>query len=197
MRIVVYDCEIKNAIPTKGQAPLEGITYCGGWGDKAGMGISVIAAYVWDQGYRIFMDDNMDAFKELAQDPETTLVGFNNAVFDDLLIEACLGIPRDDRRSWDLLRALRAARGPAFGVGGPSLEALCLANFLPGKRGQGAMAPILWQRGKLGELVDYALDDVLKTKKLVELALMGELRDHETGRRMSLILPPGAHATVL
>jgi hypothetical protein len=40
MKYILYDLEIKNAIPDK--SPIPGIEYCGGWNDHGNMGISVI-----------------------------------------------------------------------------------------------------------------------------------------------------------
>ena len=44
------------------------------------------------------------------------------------------------------------------------------------------MAPILWQRGAHGQVIDYCLGDILRTKKLIELALAVRLRDVASGR---------------
>lgn len=189
MKLVVYDAEIVNAIPEKGGTPLEGITYCKGWGDLAGMGVSVICAYVWDQGYRIFMADNFAAFKELVESPDTLCVGYNNHAFDDRLVGAALGIQIDDRRSWDLYGAVREARGTSNGPHGPSLDTLCKANFLPGKTGNGSFAPLLWQKGKIGQVANYCLNDVMQTKQLVELVMAGRLRDPDSGRILAVALP--------
>lgn len=183
MKIMVYDAEIVNAIAAKNEPRIEGIRYAQGWTDHEGMGVSVICAYVWDEGYRVFLADNMAAFKELAENPDILCVGYNNRAFDDLLVRRALGIHIEARRSWDLLRAVREARGEPTGFyGGPTLDTLCKANFLPGKTGNGAFAPILWQRGKIGQVIDYCLNDVLQTKLLLELVLAGRLRDPDTGR---------------
>lgn len=190
MKLMVYDAEIVNAIPEKGQPQEMDIRYCAGWGDKEGMGVSVISAYVWDHGYRIFMRDNFDAFRALAEDPDMLCMGFNNRVFDDILVERALGIRIDVHRSWDLLRAVRVARRESPGlVGGISLDKLCRANFLPGKTGDGAQAPILWQRGKTGQVIDYALNDCRQTVALVELVMAGRLRDPDSGRVLVMPLP--------
>lgn len=189
MKLVIYDAEIKNAIPEKGVAPLEGVTYCRGWGDHAGMGIAVICAYVWDEGYRVYLEDNLSAFKELVEAPDTLIVGFNNRSFDDQLLEAC-GIHVPTNHSWDLLRAVRVARGMSpSGVSGPSLHILCQANFLAGKSGSGAFAPILWQRGKHGQVISYCLNDTIQLKKLIELVVVGRLRDPESGRVLNVQRP--------
>lgn len=191
MKILVYDAEILNAIPEKGVAPVEGVRYCKGWGDFEGMGVSVICAHVQGAGYRVFLEDNFDVFRDLAQDPETLLVGFNNRVFDDSLVRLSLNINIDERRSWDLLRGVRVARGhdPGYIAGGPNLDSLCKANFLPGKIGNGAFAPMLWQRGKHGQVIDYCLNDVIQLKKLIELVELGRLRDHESGRILRVEMP--------
>jgi len=190
MSLMVYDCEIKNAIPERGRPPIDGIQYCAGWQDFAGMGVAVICAYVWPEGYRIFMADNFDAFRALAADDNTLCVGYNNHVFDDHLVAATLGFKIPEHRSYDLLGAIRVARGQhPRAVSGPSLHQLCQANFLPGKSGNGAFAPILWQKGKIGQVVDYALNDCRQTVLLLELAMAGRLRDPDSGRILN-VTPP-------
>lgn len=190
MKLLIYDAEIQNAIPSRGQAPAQGVVYCQGWGDFEGMGVSVICAYQWEQGYRVFLEDNRHAFKDLAEDPDTLCVGFNNRVFDDRLLTRTLGIRIPPERSYDLLRAIRAARGDTpDAVSGPSLDELCKANFLPGKAGNSAFAPLLWQKGKVGQVVDHCLRDVLMTVKLIELVNAGRLRDPENGKILN-VSPP-------
>jgi hypothetical protein len=200
MKLVVYDVETKNAILGKGigEIPVPGIQYAQNWGDHAGMGISVICAYVWTEGYRVFLEDNFGEFKELSEDPETLLVGFNNRAFDDQLLKACLGVTLPEHRSWDLLRAVRVARGgsPEYFKGGPNLDSLCKANFLPGKSGSGALAPVLWQQGKIGQVIDYCLNDCQSTVELIELVLAGRLRDHESGRVLPVAKPPSERSEV-
>lgn len=66
MRFIVYDCEIKKAILGKKETAIEGIEYCKGWGDHAGMGVSVTGVY--DSGenrYRVFCDDNAEELYDL------------------------------------------------------------------------------------------------------------------------------------
>lgn len=186
MRLIVYDAEIKHAIPD-GKRMVEGIRYCNGWTDHEGMGVSVICAYDWGNGYRVFLEDNFQDFKALVEAPSTILIGYNNRAFDDPLLEHALRIYIPPTHSYDLLREVRIARGlhPAA-VGGPNLDTLCKANFLPGKSGSGALAPILWQQGKHGQVVDYCLNDVLQLKELIELVLVGRLRDSGNGRRLAI-----------
>jgi len=57
-----------------------------------------------------------------------------------------------------------------------TLDSLSQANLNMGKSGNGALAPVLFQQGKIGELVQYCIQDVYLTKNLFELALSkGEL----------------------
>ena len=193
MKLVVYDCEIRHCIPD-GKNPIpEGMACCAGWTDYVGMGISVITAYVWGEGYRVFLEDNMEEFKALASDPETMLAGFHSWRFDDRLISAVLGI--QIAQSWDLLYqiALAAALNPHGVPHGYSLDAVCEANFLPKKSRSGAQAPILWQSGMIGTLIDYGLGDVMRTKKLIELALDGRLRSPIHFRRLEVDCSAIAH----
>lgn len=190
MKLLVYDVEIVNAIPERGAAPLDGITYCKGWTDYFGMGVAVVCAYEWERGYHVYLKDNFAAFRELAEAPDTLCIGYNNRSFDDRLVEQAISVSIAPNRSWDLLRAIRVARGDSPGApGGPTLDALCRANFLAGKTGSGAFAPLLWQKGKYGQVVDYCLNDVIQLKKLVELVIAGRLRDPDSGRILPVTMP--------
>ena len=61
--VLVYDIEIVNAIPDREGIKKEGVEYCEGWGDHAGMGISVIGAYdALEDRYRVFCEDNGNDF---------------------------------------------------------------------------------------------------------------------------------------
>lgn len=170
MRYLVYDLEIRKGILGRQDIPEAGIDYCQGWGDHANMGISCLCAY--DSGedrYRVFFDDNRGCFEELVKKADL-LVGFNNIRFDDKVLAACgwpvgHGVPR-----YDILREIAAAKGlnPNGIHGGHSLEACSTANGGSPKSGHGAQAPIDWQRGRTGSLVDYCLEDVRLTRQLFE-----------------------------
>lgn len=167
MPLIVYDCEIAKAIPDHNTTMIPDIEYCEGWGDFAGMGISVISAYVQGEGYRIFMQDNLQEFAHLVVQPDTVLIGFNSKAFDDKLLAANLGLLI---QSWDFLERYKAATAKR-----PSLNDLAIRNGLLGKRGHGAQAPILFQRRRYGALVDYAINDTIQLKKLVDVALAEQL----------------------
>jgi hypothetical protein len=167
---LIYDCEIVRAIPPNGNTPrLEGVEYCGGWGDYAGMGISVACAWdLWEDRPYVFMQCGFRDFLLLCEKHER-LVTFNGHAFDEPLCKAH-AIPL--QHSYDLLVEVRLASGqpatftPGRTRGGYTLGALAEANLGVGKCGDGASAPILWQQGKRSEVINYCLQDVLLTRDL-------------------------------
>lgn len=169
--MLLYDLEIIKAIPPKDPAErLDGIEYCGGWTDYANMGISVIGAYDYaEDRYRVFLKDNFDEFAQLAAE-RGIVGGFNNTAFDDYVLEAN-GISLAAVQRYDLLKELWAANGNRFA---PSrLDAVCERNFGTKKTGNGTLAPIEWQRGNYGKVIDYCMNDVRMTKQLMDAAFAG------------------------
>ena len=128
------------------------------------MGISVICAYdAAEDRYRVFMGDNIRQFQDLA-DRTDLLVGFNSAAFDDMLCSVN-GIHVDT--DYDIQREFYIAKGLEpyperydARYKGMSLDGICKANLKISKTGNGAMAPVLWQKGKIGQVIDYCLMDV-------------------------------------
>lgn len=177
MNALIYDIEILKAIPSPYSHCEKGIKYCSGWSDHARMGISVIGAYDYLEGRpRVFCADNFPAFIERAQRPGTLLVGFNSIPFDNAVIAATLQVALDEGNCYDLLRETWIAAGlsPTFQRGthgGYGLDAICEKNFGTKKPGNGALAPVLWQQGKIGEVIDYCLNDIRLTKQLFDAVL--------------------------
>lgn len=108
----------------------------------------------------------------------TLLVGFNNIRFDNAVIAATkeIGLAIAEERCYDILREVWAATGlgPDFDRkthGGYGLDAMCATNFGSKKSGNGALAPVLWQKGQIGEVIDYCLNDVRLTKQLFDKIL--------------------------
>ncbi|HDR8950784.1 TPA: ribonuclease H-like domain-containing protein [Burkholderia vietnamiensis] len=177
---LIYDIEIAKAILGRGETRIDGVQYCDGWHDHAGMGISVIGAYDYAESrYRVFCEDNLDAFVELCAE-RAPLVSFNGIGFDDKVINATLdpysAMPREPFR-YDLLAEIWRAAGldPTFGGNshaGYDLDATCEANFGIRKSGDGAHAPIAWQQGRVGEVIDYCLNDIRLTKRLFDHAVV-------------------------
>jgi hypothetical protein len=195
--VIIYDCEIVNAIPPRDGAKLDGIVYTEGWGDHAHMGISVIGVYDYlEERSRVFCQDNAAEFERLWKARELC-VGYNNIPFDNALIDETEGwcCPPDDR-CYDILREIWAAAGlgPRFDFrthGGYSLDALCKANFGRSKSGNGAFAPVLWQQGKIGEVIDYCLNDVVGlTKPLFDAVLAGTPLKNPTGGKDMVLRRP-------
>lgn len=169
---MIYDCEIIKGILARGETAVPGIEYCAGWDDHANMGISVICAYDYVDGrYRVFCEDGFSDFVDLAR-VRSPVIGFNSLRFDDKL---CVANELDVATEYDLLVEVWRAAG-RFSPSG--LDALAKANSVGAKTGHGALAPVLWQQGQYGKVIDYCLDDIRLTKGLVDRVLrLGKLRD--------------------
>lgn len=171
MRYVVYDIETELPALKKGEAPDWGVTYASRF-DPAEMGVSVLCAFdSIDGSYHVYLEDNLQDFAEIAWGADL-LVGFNNIRFDNQAL-AARGIHLDSSRCYDLLQEIRTARAGNFA--GHSLGAMCERNLNEPKTESGAMAPINWQKGRRGTVIDYCLRDVHLTRKLFEAVFDGPL----------------------
>lgn len=193
MRVLVYDLEIAKAVPMATEPVMDGIAYCEGWHDHHGMGISTICA--WDSAAdrgRVFCRDNWDAFAHLTAVADV-LVSFNGLRFDNRVLRASLGLGHLNEKSYDLKWEAQLAAGldPEERASGFSLEKLCQVNVGLGKTGDGANAPIAWQRGEVGSVVDYCLADVRLTRRLWDrMRHNGGLRDpRDPGRFLEMRRP--------
>ena len=188
--ILIYDCEIIKAIRDPKKVDLAHIEYCNGWDDYENMGISVIGVN--------FIDIELD---NIASHSNTSLsvldlysfqtvlyiidvlVGFNNQSFDDKLLNANGFIIPDTVVNYDLLAEIweGAGLGREFVYpthAGFGLDAICKANGLGEKSGDGANAAVLWQKGKYQEVIDYCENDIKLTRKLFDLIQeKGEIKD--------------------
>ena len=183
----VYDAEIIKAIQGKGESRVDGIEYCEGWHDYEGMGISVVCGYdYYTDRYRVFMEDNFEELRDVFREHPGPFVGFNNIGFDNRLLRANDIFP-DDGRCYDILKEIWVSAGLAPEFQYPShigygLDDVLQVNFNGlQKSGNGAQAPVLWQLKQYAQVVDYCLDDVRLTKKVLDEIL-------KTGR---LINPKG------
>ena len=185
-KILIYDCEIIKAIRDPKKVDLAHIEYCNGWDDYENMGISVIGVNFITTGIdRVFnhtIDVDLQSFK-LGLDRTDVLVGFNNQSFDDKLIKANGFVIPEHVVNYDLLAEIweGAGLGREFIYpthAGFGLDAICKANGLGEKSGDGANAAILWQKGKHQEVIDYCENDIRLTRKLFDLIQeTGEIRD--------------------
>ncbi len=196
--MLIYDIEILRAIADRSGKRESDIQYCDGWQDYAGMGIACIGAY--DYKYdrsRVFLADNLQAFGMWAVTQEC-IVGYNNNRFDNRILEAH-GITILPEKSYDLLQEIwrAAGLGPDFHPqthGGYSLDAVVEANFNLTKSGTGAMAPIRFQRGEVGAVIDYCLHDIALTKRLLDRVIRGgAIRDPKTGAHLNIRKPGAFH----
>lgn len=173
--MIVYDVEIKKAIPNR-SPNVPGIDYCAGWGDYANMGISVVCTYdTQKMKYGVYCDDNSDDFKELVDRP-SIWVSYNGLSFDNHVLFACWGVSLVPEWCYDVLVEIWRAHGlgPVYEYpshAGFSLDDVCACNDLGVKSANGALAPIMWQRGLVGKVINYCLEDVRLTTKLLRRAL--------------------------
>lgn len=165
--MIVYDIEIARAIQNQGEDRIDGVEYAEGWHDHAGMGIACLCAFdLVEQRYRVFAADNLDAFADLVT-RRHKVISFNGHQFDDHVCRAN-GIDIPDFKSVDLAALIWCAAGiePGTHPKGLGLDAICRVNGMGGKTGNGALAPVLWQQGKRGRVIDYCLTDVMLTVAL-------------------------------
>lgn len=190
MKILIYDCEIIKAIRDPKKVDLAHIEYCNGWEDYENMGISVIGVNIIDtnDGFDFVTNHNVNLTGDLRSfqlglNGTNILIGFNNQSFDDKLLKANGFIIPENIVNYDLLAEIweGAGLGREFIYpthAGFGLDAICKANGLGEKSGDGANAAILWQKGKHQEVIDYCENDIRLTRKLFDLIQeTGEIRD--------------------
>lgn len=177
MNAIILDCEIVNAIQGRNEPRVEGVRYCRGWDDHAGMGISCVGVYEYETDRcRVYCKDNFAALQKSVESAGVVIT-YNGFGFDHKLVRAALGWNLDDK-GYDLLREIWVAAGlsPTFSYPshiGYGLADVSQANGGPPKTGHGATAPVLWQQGKVGEVIDYCLHDVWLTRRLVDQVRRG------------------------
>ncbi len=71
---------------------------------------------------------------------------------------------------------------------GWSLDSICEATFGLKKSGHGAMAPVWFQQGKYGQVIDYCLRDVWLEAKLIKHMLEGNAVHNMRGK--SVVVNP-------
>lgn len=185
-KILIYDCEIIKAIRDTKKVDLAHIEYCNGWDDYENMGISVIGVnFISEEMDAVFnhtISTDLPNF-QYGLDVADVLVGFNNQSFDDKLLKANGFIIPETIVNYDLLAEIweGAGLGREFVYlthAGFGLDAICKANGLGEKSGDGANAAILWQKGKHQEVIDYCENDIKLTRKLFDLIQeKGEIKD--------------------
>lgn len=188
--MLIFDIEIYRAIPSRGVAIESDIEYCEGWEDHAGMDIAVLGCYDYTTDrYRIFCKDNLPEFFALVEEAEC-VVGFNNNRFDNRILEA-KGCTIPPEKSYDILEEIWNSLGRR--MQGYSLTDMCRANFNAAKVASGAVAPIRWQRGDIGTVIDYCLHDIYLTKRLLgQIIRCSSLVDPNNPSQTIRMRKPGA-----
>lgn len=163
--MIIIDAEIEKAILGRNETKIEGIEYCGGWRDFEGMGISCVCTYdIVTHLSRAFLntEEEMSALQRYIEDKPTA--GFNTRRFDiPLLKQHHIEVTQDAH--YDILEEVWIALGlnpDKFNPrthGGWGLDAVCQATLGIAKTGNGALAPVWWQQGKRGNVIDYCLND--------------------------------------
>ena len=188
-KILIYDCEIIKAIRDPKKVDLAHIEYCNGWDDYENMGISVIGVNVIDKNDSFDLISNHNIAKDnisefqMGLNGAEVLIGCNNQSFDDKLLKANGFVIPETIVNYDLLAEIweGAGLGREFVYpthAGFGLDAICKANGLGEKSGDGANAAILWQKGKHQEVIDYCENDIKLTRKLFDLIQeKGEIKD--------------------
>lgn len=192
--MLIYDIEIENAILGRGEVSRSGIKYCSGFNDFANMGITVIGVYDCAiERSRIFLKDNLDEFEKIFRASDCN-VGFNNHRFDNrLLIANKITMPVG--KTYDILEEIWRGLGLSMTYrwethGGLSLDEFAYANFKIKKNGKGANAPIDWQEGRKGKVIDYCLSDVEITRRLLNRIInKGSLKHPKTGEEIKIRKP--------
>jgi len=162
--IVVYDLEIKKTIEQCSK----------GWASFDEMGISVGCAFDYrTMRFRVFLDDNVAELVNRLNEASTLIVAFNHLAFDNKLLRATPGLPKlkgdEELNNYDMMKVSREALGlKGIAHKGFKLDDHLEACGLAKKTANGAEAPLMWQAGKVGELVDYCLNDVTVERSLFE-----------------------------
>ena len=190
--MIIVDIEIEKAIPPRRGGVVEpDIQYCEGWRDFTGMGISVVCTYDLTSGLsRAFLKNDLMELAAYLNGRATT--GFNTRRFDLPLLAAHAVEVKGPH--YDILEQIWLALGldPDHFVyathGGWSLDAVAEATLGQRKSLNGALAPIYWQRGHHGKVIDYCLRDVWLEGKLLQYILEnGHVR--RNGERLDIARP--------
>ena len=165
--------------------------HCASWTDYKNMGVSVVG--VWDFVNNlpvVYVDLDIPSERYALQtmiNQAKFIVGFNNIRFDNNLLEAN-GIQINNKPNFDILRAIWKSlklnpdnfTDQHKGFGLDSLGAMVGLR----KNGLGAMAPKLWQQGKIGEACRYCLQDIMLQRSIFLRGLEGKLIHPVTGNAL-------------
>lgn len=168
---LIYDAEIIKCIPDKKKKRDPKWQYCRDWSDFRGMGVACVCAYdMYERLPRIFTAGNWADFIKLIPEREE-IIGFNSISFDDKLMKT---IDVNIRTTYDLMAEAKLTAEAQHRLrydprrGGFSLKQLLLDNGLKAKPMDGAHAPMHWQMGNYGAVIDYCMHDVMLLHQLFQ-----------------------------
>jgi hypothetical protein len=190
-RTVVFDLEIQKTIVTSAEkcteTELEAVRAgkaVHGWENAHKGGISSGVAYVMEEDRYHIYGDTYEDHERLAKliIEADQVVGFNHINFDypllahstgrtahELQCGGLGGAPRPGTRDVDLLQMIWGGLGSQTFRKGCNLDAVSLATLgaaIGGKNGNGELAPLLYQQGLFGKLLNYNIRDVDLTRRL-------------------------------
>lgn len=182
-----------------------------GWNNKTALGLSIGCAYHYnDDRYEFFDSYTLEGFVTRCVGGKPLLVSFNGLTHDFVLMRGLLRQAADEAaqdelvylhalcdafkalcaQGYDLLAAIWALDpGRKLESGLNSLDAICQANGLLAKEMDGAKAPRLWQQGRYAEVIQYCMNDVVRTRALFEMVCAGQPILRGDGRPITLPLP--------
>ena len=163
---------------------------CGGWeGAKSQGGVSLLC--IWDEAEarpHFFDDNDLSEAVERLENAELC-VSFNGKWFDMKVLEASWGAPIKLRDHWDVFETVKTALDDhLIPWRGHGLDALCRETLGKGKSGSGEHAPMLLRDGKIAQLTNYCLNDVLLTRDLAKFASLNRFVRGIGGKRIDLPL---------
>lgn len=163
-----------------------------GWRNKRALGLSVGGYYDYEDD-RIHWFDRYTLISTMEDlvERQPLIVSFNGLMFDYVLMRALVHQRADElvgdhpdvaeqlrvccyafkdlvSSGYDILDEVWQSGGRACAKGVNTLDALCRANGLGEKNGDGALAPALWQKGRVASVLNYCTHDIMLTKALFE-----------------------------
>lgn len=159
------------------------------------MKVAVIGAYFsWINGgiYVAFLEENVQEFLKTLRLADC-VIGYNHIWFDNAVLQQYADFDLNTLPNWDLM--LEAEKGLGFK---PKLDDLCKSNLGTKKTDSFEIYRHYYKDGKMAELTDYCLNDVLLTEKLHQLVHKnGYLLYSDAFRsRQILITPPSFAAGI-
>ncbi len=173
-KIAVFDLEIKKSIEQCSK----------GWNSHDEMGISCLCLYdYFTDRYRVFDDHNQAECLEILRGYEI-VVGYNITNFDWKVVNSnwnlpnLVGFTERKSRDFDILREIWKSKGLNPDVfsprthGGTKLDDVAFDTLGMRKTLNGAEAPKYYQQGRIGEVIDYCLEEVRIERLLFEFIVV-------------------------